>query len=122
MDLLFINANIYTLSNSSKKPKIQDEMNELSILENSAIAVDSGAIKDIGKTEVLLKKYKSVAKEIVDVKGRALLPGFVDPHTHSVFLGTRENEFKLRLEGKTYIEILQAGKGILSTVEKIRKA
>jgi imidazolonepropionase len=122
MDLLFINANIYTLSNSSKKPKIQDEINELSILESSAIAVDSGAIKDIGKTEVLLKKYKSVAKEIVDVKGRALLPGFVDPHTHSVFLGTRENEFKLRLEGKTYIEILQAGKGILSTVEKIRKA
>ncbi|MEO1784187.1 imidazolonepropionase [Thermodesulfobium sp. 4217-1] len=122
MDLLLINANIYTLSNSSKKPKIKDEMNELSISENSAIAIDSGVIKDIGKTEVLLEKYKGVTRDIVDVGGRALLPGFVDPHTHSVFLGTREQEFRIRLEGKTYIEILQAGGGILSTVENIRKA
>ncbi len=122
MDLLLVNANIYTLSNSSKKPKIKDEMNELSISENSAIAVHSGVIKDIGKTEVLLEKYKGVTRDIVDVGGRALLPGFVDPHTHSVFLGTREQEFRIRLEGKTYIEILQAGGGILSTVENIRKA
>lgn len=122
MDLLVINANLYTLSNNSKLPKTRDEMNELSILEDGCIAVDAGLVKDIGKTEILLDKYKGVAIDIVDVGGRALLPGFVDPHTHSVFVGTRENEFKIRLEGKSYIEILQAGGGILSTVDRIRNA
>ncbi|MCJ7648190.1 MAG: imidazolonepropionase, partial [Candidatus Lokiarchaeota archaeon] len=49
-------------------------------------------------------------------------PGFVDPHTHIIFDGSRENELEMKLEGKTYLEILEAGGGILKTVTATRKA
>ncbi len=51
-----------------------------------------------------------------------VLPGFVDPHTHAIWAGDRAAEFELKLEGKTYLEILQAGGGILSTVTATRSA
>ena len=48
------------------------------------------------------------------------MPGFVDPHTHAIWAGDRAAEFELRLQGKTYLEILAAGGGILSTVRATR--
>ncbi len=117
-DLLIIRANIYTpRGRSALKGK---EMREIHHIDDGAIAVKDGVIVDVGKTGELFEKYRD-AKEIVDAKGKALLPGFVDPHTHAVFVGTRENEFKMRLEGKTYMEILNAGGGILSTVKRVRE-
>ncbi len=119
VDLLIIRANIYTpRGRSALKGK---EMRKIHYIDDGAIAVKDGVIVDVGKTGELFEKYRD-AKEIVDAKGRALLPGFVDPHTHAVFVGTRENEFKMRLEGKTYMEILNAGGGILSTVKRVREA
>ncbi len=122
MELLIINANLYSLSNPSNKPKIKGDMNNLNLLENGAIAVENGIIKDVDTTDNITRRYKDSAKEIVDAGGRAVLPGFVDPHTHAVFVGTREKEFKMRLEGKSYLEILNAGGGILNSVESIRNA
>jgi imidazolonepropionase len=58
----------------------------------------------------------------LDAGGRVVMPGFVDPHTHLVFAGDRAAEFELRLAGKTYLEILAAGGGILSTVRATRRA
>jgi len=119
VDLLVIRANIYTpKGKSALKGK---HMREIYHVEDGALAVKDGVIVDIGKTGELFERYRD-AKEIVDAKGKALLPGFVDPHTHAVFIGTRESEFKMRLEGKTYMEILNAGGGILSTVKRIREA
>ncbi len=119
VDLLILRANIYTpRGKSARKGK---EMREIYHIEDGAIVVKDGVIVDIGKTDELFERYRD-AKEIVDAKNRALLPGFIDPHTHAVFIGTRENEFKMRLEGKTYMEILNAGGGILSTVKKVRES
>ncbi len=53
----------------------------------------------------------------LDAGGRVVLPGFVDPHTHVIWVGDRSAEFEMRLQGKTYLEILAAGGGILSTVK-----
>jgi len=119
VDLLIIRANIYTpKGKSALKGK---EMKEIHHINNGAIAIKDGVIVDAGKTGDMFEKYGD-AREIVDAKGKALLPGFVDPHTHAVFVGTRESEFKMRLEGKTYMEILNAGGGILSTVKRVREA
>jgi imidazolonepropionase len=60
--------------------------------------------------------------EVVDARGRVLLPGFVDAHTHALFAGDRLDEFELKLRGKSYLEILAAGGGILSTVRAVQAA
>ena len=59
---------------------------------------------------------------VIDARGRVLLPGFVDAHTHAAFAGDRLDEFELSLQGKSYLEILAAGGGILSTVRAVRRA
>jgi imidazolonepropionase len=60
--------------------------------------------------------------ERIDAGGRVLMPGFVDAHTHALFAGDRLDEFELKRQGKTYLEILAAGGGILSTVRAVRAA
>ena len=60
--------------------------------------------------------------QVIDANGRAIIPGFVDSHTHCVFAGNRSNEFARRLRGITYQQIASEGGGILSTVSAVRKA
>jgi imidazolonepropionase len=62
------------------------------------------------------------ANELIDAAGMRILPGFVDSHTHPVFVHTREQEFTMRLQGKSYVEISQAGGGIRSTLQTTREA
>ncbi|HHW99599.1 MAG TPA: amidohydrolase family protein, partial [Firmicutes bacterium] len=68
------------------------------------------------------KQYQGETTQLIDAAGKAVLPGFVDPHTHLVFAGWRERELAMKLEGKSYLEILAAGYGILSTVKATRAA
>ncbi len=122
IDLLIIRANLFRIGDNLSKPKIKENMKELYKMEDGAFAVRNGIITDIGKTDEILKKYRHESKKIVDAANRAVLPGFVDSHTHAVFTGSRENEFKMRLEGKSYMDMLQAGEGILNSVKKIKES
>src|SRR5690349_10012152 len=61
-------------------------------------------------------------EDVLEANGRVLLPGFVDAHTHAAFTGDRLDEFELGLQGKSYLEILANGGGILSTVRAVRQA
>jgi imidazolonepropionase len=90
----------------------------LGIIKNGSIIIENGKISNvISKSKLQIPKSK-----IIDAKECVILPGFIDCHTHLVFAGSRENEFAMRLEGKTYKEILAAGGGILQTVSATRKA
>lgn len=123
IDLIVKGANIFTVNDRYKRAKIGPEAQDLSLIKDGAIVVKNGIIKDIGTSSEILAKYdKEEVGEYFDVEGRAILPGFVDPHTHAVFIGTREKEFKMRLEGKSYLEILKAGGGILSTTKMVKEA
>jgi imidazolonepropionase len=95
-------------------------MLELGIIRNGALAVKEGKIAAVGKTPEITKVYK--AENILSASGKTVLPGFVDPHTHLVFAGSREDEFQMRVEGASYMEILDAGGGILRTVRETRRA
>lgn len=64
----------------------------------------------------------SAGDERIDARGRVLMPGFVDAHTHALFVGDRLDEYELRRQGKSYLDILAAGGGILSTVRAVRAA
>jgi imidazolonepropionase len=86
----------------------------------SAMLVENGVIQWVGLQKQLSKKIK-IKKEI-DLKNKLVFPSFVECHTHSVFAGSRAEEFELRNTGVSYLEIAQKGGGILSTMRATRKA
>ena len=123
-DLAIFHVNeLITMNTKYGAPRIGDNMSELAIINDGAIAVKDDRIIFIGTTEELMSKF-TIGKIIkkVDATNKLVTPGFVDPHTHIVFEGTRENELSLKHEGKTYLEILKAGGGILKTVRETRQA
>jgi imidazolonepropionase len=119
-ELLILNAKELLTLSGPKRARIGKEMSELGIIEDGAIAVNKGKIIDVGKTNQIKKKYR--AEETLDAKNKVVMPSFVDPHTHLIFAGSREDEFIMRLQGKSYLEILKEGGGILKTVRETRKA
>ena len=90
---------------------------------DGAVAIEDGRVVAVGPTEAVTREYPPEnAVERVDANGRAVLPGFVDAHTHGLFAGDRSDEFAAKLRGKTYQEILAEGGGILRTVRAVREA
>ena len=90
------------------------------VLEDAAVVADHGTIVFVGKTDEALSSYPAAEK--INAKGKVLLPGFVDPHTHLIFGGDRCHEFMMRLAGATYQQIAASGGGIQSTVRATREA
>ncbi|HET7787066.1 MAG TPA: imidazolonepropionase [Myxococcales bacterium] len=88
----------------------------LALIEDGAVAWDEGRIRWVGASSA------APAGERIDAAGALLAPGLVDPHTHLLFAGDRAHEHALRLAGKTYLEIAEAGGGIRSTVAATRAA
>jgi imidazolonepropionase len=82
--------------------------------------ITDGQIVEVGKSKKLLARYPHA--DTFDAQGRVVMPGFIDPHTHLVWAGDRAEEFSMRLQGKSYMEILAAGGGILSTMQATRAA
>jgi len=120
-DLLIINANeLVTLKGSSEKPRIGKQMQDLGIIRNGGLAVKDGNIVAVGKTSEIRGRFK--AETVINASEKTVLPGFVDPHTHLVFAGSREDEFQMRVKGASYMGVLDAGGGILKTVRETRKA
>ena len=105
---------------SGGNPKRGDAMRELGIIGDGGIAVIGGNIAAFGASKSVAEAYCSGAT--IDAGGRVVGPGFVDPHTHIVFAGNRLDEFELKIKGADYLEILQNGGGIISTVRKTREA
>lgn len=95
-------------------------MNELGIIEDGAVAMSGGLITHVGKTKEVLPQIDLDDYLEVDAKGKAVLPGFVDSHTHFVFGGYREEEFSWRLKGDSYMSIMERGGGIVNTMRATR--
>jgi imidazolonepropionase len=93
-------------------PKHGQTMRKLKIVERAAIGISAGVIVWTGREY----EWKGEAEAIVDVGGRAVVPGLIDPHTHAVWAGDRLADFEARMSGSTYEEILAAGGGIRSTI------
>jgi len=123
-DLIIEGASeLLTLAGPRERPRRGNEMLELGILRQGALAARRGKIAWVGQTGELLSAVKPMAFcRVIDAYGKTVMPGFVDPHTHLVFAGSRENEFAMRIRGKTYMEIAAAGGGINATVAATRKA
>lgn len=121
VDLIITNIGQLITMQGSKGPRKGREMLELGVIEGAAICIKDGRIIDVGKNDEITLKYSSIPiKQQLDAGGRLVTPGLIDPHTHLVFGGSREDELKLKLQGVPYLEILKQGGGILSTVRKTR--
>ena len=119
-DLLIHNAaQLLTLA-SPGSPKRGAAMGELGIIEGGAVAIRDGLIVATGPSEQLAQEI--LAEHTIDASGSVVMPGFVDPHTHLVWAGARADEFEMRVGGATYMEIMAAGGGIMSTVRATRAA
>jgi imidazolonepropionase len=117
-------SQLVTLKGTSVSPLVKEAMSELGIIENGSVWIEAGEIQEIGKDTVLFEKYKERLGEadVIDATGRLVTPGLVDPHTHLVFSGSRENEFNMRLQGATYMEIMNSGGGIYATTTRTQAA
>ena len=122
MNLLIKNIKQLVTVHSNGMPfKSGKEMRDLGVIENATILIENGLFKWIGRNAEFTQTVNENI-DIIDASDLVGLPGFVDSHTHLLFAGTREDEFAMRIEGKTYQEIAQAGGGILSTVRSTRTA
>lgn len=119
-DLLIHSAAQLLTVASPEGPKKGAAMGELGIIEDGAVAVKEGRIALAGKTEEVQAQVE--AAEEIDASGKVVMPSFVDPHTHLVFAGSREDEFKQQIRGATYMELMAGGGGIMNTVRATRKA
>lgn len=101
-------------------PKCGAAMSDLGVIPDGALVIRGGRIAAVGPTEAVLAEWGAVPLPRLDARGKAVLPGFVDSHTHLVFGGYRPEEFAWRLQGMRYMEIMARGGGILSTVAATR--
>ena len=118
-DLIIRNAN-QLLTIKSECPKTGIEMQNLGIIQNGAVAILGEEIAGVDTTKEITENF--ISENIIDASGKVVMPGFVDPHTHPIFVKTRENEFEMRVLGRTYKEISQSGGGIRSSINDVRKA
>lgn len=116
VDILIKNASELITLKGPNCPRKKGLIGELSIIKNGSIAVRDSKIIDVGKN----LEYR--ANKIIDASGKVVMPGFVDPHTHVVFAGSREFELDMKLKGLSYMDILKKGGGIFYTVNETRKA
>lgn len=122
--LRIVNARVLTLlPPGGKAPLVHgarrgDAMSELGIIPRGDVHVSGGRIVSVGPSGSL----PSTDAPVIDAAGRVLMPGFVDCHTHACYAGDRLDEWELKRAGATYLDILRAGGGIMSTVRATRSA
>ena len=116
VDLIIKNANELITLEGPNSPRIDKQMNDLAIIRNGSVAIKDDKIVETGKN------MKYTAEKTIDASGKIVMPGFVDPHTHLVFSGSREFELDMKLRGLSYLDILKKGGGIFYTVNKTREA
>src|SRR5271169_6288332 len=117
---------LLTLRSAADGPRRGASLSELGIIQDAAVLCLGGKIVSVGTTkdalrDPWLKKNRKKITEI-DCAGRVVLPGFVDSHTHPVFMHPRLVDFEKRISGANYEEIAEAGGGIRSSIDGVRKA
>ncbi|MFW9803068.1 MAG: imidazolonepropionase [Candidatus Thorarchaeota archaeon] len=116
-------AQLATLKGHSSTPKTGESLKDLSIIKDGAIAIQDGKIIAVGTTKEVMSSLSGEPKlPPIEFPNMLAIPGFVDSHTHLAFGGSRENDFAMKLAGKTYLEILEEGGGILNTLKATRAA
>ncbi len=116
--LTITNARILTLAGATP-PRRGDTLCDLGVIERGFVRIEDGRIAEVGEGEETSNDSQEI---VIDAQGCVLMPAFVDCHTHACWAGQRLDEFALKLAGRSYLDILEAGGGIMSTVRAVRAA
>lgn len=121
---LFTNiAQLLTCRSESNAPRTGAALDDVGLIENAALLIKDDKSAWVGPAADFEQANSDVTPdETIDLTGKVVTPGLVDPHTHPVFAKTREDEFYLRNAGRSYMEIAEAGGGIRNSVRKLRAA
>src|SRR5688572_20820158 len=118
--LTITNARILTLTRTDEdfQPRRLPQLRELGVIDRGFVRIQDREIAEVGQGE-----YSGPMEgEVIDAGGCVLMPTFVDCHTHACWAGDRFDEFEMALGGASYLDILKAGGGIMSTVRAVRAA
>ncbi len=115
-------AELVTCAGVGEGPKRGAAQREAGIIPNGAVAVRGEDIAAAGDSNSILSRFRGEETNLIDATGKTVTPGLVDAHTHLVWAGWRDEEYELRLKGATYLQIMEAGGGIMSTVRATRNA
>jgi imidazolonepropionase len=118
MCILIKNISCMVTMKGQNSPRHGREMSEAGIIEDGYILIEDGRIKSVGTGSI----HETEGMTVIDGRGKTVTPGLIDPHTHLIHGGSRENELSLKLKGVPYLDILKQGGGILNTVTNTRKA
>jgi len=121
-DLLIVNASELVTLAGPARPRRGREMGEIGAIGDGALAIRGGRVLAAGPSPEIRASFSQKRGRPLDASGMTVIPGLVDAHTHPVFAGTREGELLMKLEGRSYMEILEAGGGIMRTVRETRAA
>jgi imidazolonepropionase len=123
-DLLVVQAaQLLTVAGDNETPRTRAGMDDIGLIPDGAVAASEGVIVAAGPTaEVMATVSPAPGCVVLEASGSVVLPGFVDPHTHLVFAGSRAREFEMRLAGASYQDIARSGGGILATMQATRAA
>ena len=125
MAILINNANeVLTMESDVKLPRRREQMSELGLKKEVSVLIEGDRIAMIAPLDEIKQEYPHLVSdaEVIDARGKIVMPGLVDCHTHLVHGGTREHELNMRLAGSSYMDIMNAGGGIHYTTTKTREA
>ncbi len=115
-------SELATLGGGNGKPRTREGMKDLGLVQDGAVAVSNGKIVVAGRTKEVLERVDR-SYEVVDVSGKLVTPGLIDPHVHLVFAGSREGELEdMAVRGVPYLEIKSKGGGMPTTLRKTGEA
>ena len=112
-------SQIVTVDTNGINQKRGKELNEVHPLSDFSVVIENGIIKDFIKTNAISSFQFD---QIIDASNKIVCPGFIECHTHTAYAGSRAEEFRQRLGGKSYEEIAEAGGGIATTVQAVRQS
>ncbi|HLR34734.1 MAG TPA: imidazolonepropionase [Tissierellales bacterium] len=114
-------SNLITLKGENR-PRVKEEMGEIGVVKNGVVAVNGDEIIYVGENNLPEDIEITNDTVVLDGKGKTVTPGLIDSHTHLVHGGSRENELAMKLKGMEYLDILNTGGGIHSTVKATKEA
>ncbi len=119
--LLIVNCGQLLTLTGRDRPRSGAEMHEVGLIRHGAVLIEGQKIGQVGPQDRILRSASARGARLLDAQGRVVLPGFVDSHTHALFVGSRVDEYEARINGATYSQIARAGGGIQASARLIHR-